>query len=72
MRQRITWIGNKRSGKGRKEFHRIEGAGFNQPQGCQFSEIIEKNKVTFKRARDAREAGYDACSFCTQKFRSRR
>jgi hypothetical protein len=71
-RIKLSWIANKRSGKGKKEFHRVVEAGFSQPQGCQFSEIVEKNKVKFRTQREAREAGYDACAYCTKRLKSRR
>ena len=71
-RPKITWIGSKNHG----EFHRVE-AGKPQPAGCQLDEILEEHRITFKTAREARTArpgrrAFDACAYCTKRFKSRR
>lgn len=69
-REKISWIGN----KNKLELHRVVNAGFNQPQGCQFSEIADDRKIKFRTAREALQGKpkYDACAYCSVKFRSRR
>jgi hypothetical protein len=66
-RNKITWTGNKKH----REFHRVE-AGKPQPKDCQLNEITDKHRVVFRTATEARAAGYDACDYCTKKFKSRR
>lgn len=61
-----TWIGNSH----KKEFHRQIK---NQPQpiGCQLDEIMPEHRVVFRTAKDAKVMLYDACAYCTKKFKSR-
>lgn len=49
-----------------KEFHRILKI---QPQ-CNADDI--KEPVDFKRGRDAKDAGYDACAYCNTYWRSKK
>lgn len=70
-RKKVTWIGN--TSPGHRELHRIE-EGKDQPVGCQFNEIAEKNRKVFPTAKAALKGKpkFDACSFCTKRFKSRR
>ena len=63
----IKWLGNKH----KMEFHRIGPPPEKHPKQCQIDEIPDEHKVWFKRAKDAREAGYDPAYYCTAKFKSR-
>jgi len=71
MRPKVTWIGNKH----KLEFHRLEEEK-PQPAGCQLDEIPPEHRVTFSTAREAMTSrpgrmAYDACAYCTKKFKSR-
>jgi len=70
-RNKITWIGNKHN----HELHRVED-GKPQPEGCQLDEVPAEHRITFRTAREAMtkrpgRKAYDACAYCTKKFRSR-
>jgi hypothetical protein len=73
---KITWVGN--GDRDHRELHRVE-EGVDQPAGCQLFKVPMSHRVYFRRAHlalnPAPESGwpkYDACSYCTRRFKSRR
>ena len=66
-RSKVTWLGNSH----KREFHRCV-AGQPQPPGCKLDRIAIAHRRPSRTARELREAGYDACAFCTTShFKSR-
>jgi hypothetical protein len=67
MAKKISWIGNKH----KRELHRVDRDKL-QPNGCQLDEVPDEHRKEFRIAREALNAGYDACAYCTKRFKSRR
>jgi len=63
---KITWLGNTQT----KELHRLVEGEAHDPR-CQLYEIGSNHRKVTRTARELRELDYDACAFCTRKFRSR-
>lgn len=63
-RAKVTWIGNPH----KKELHRVEEG--KKPKGCQLPEV--KSRLEFSTAKAGRDFGYDACAYCTKKFKSKK
>lgn len=62
-KEKVRYVGNKAT----KEFHRLAAI---KPE-CNFDSIKPENKVEFKRGRDAKAKGFDACAFCQSYWKSR-
>ena len=63
---KITWLGN----TNKKEMHRLVEGEAHDPR-CRIDEIALAHRKVTRTARELRELDYDACAFCTRKFRSR-